>query len=67
MGTLKLKDIILIDGTLKLLTGLHIGAGREEIEIGGVDSPVVRDPVTREPYIPGSSIKGKMRMLLSYT
>jgi CRISPR-associated protein Csm3 len=61
---MKLEDILVIEGKIKLLTGLHIGAGNDQIKIGGVDNPVVRDPVTKEPYIPGSSIKGKMRMLL---
>ena len=61
---MKLKEIVEISGELELLTGLHIGAGNDNIEIGGMDNPVVRDPVTKEPYIPGSSIKGKMRMLL---
>lgn len=46
------------------LTNLHIGAGRESFEIGGVDNPIIRHPITREPYIPGSSLKGKMRSLL---
>lgn len=55
---------IQITGKIRCLTGLHIGASKENIEIGAIDSPVVRDPVTREPYIPGSSIKGKMRSLL---
>lgn len=55
---------IQIIGKIKCLTGLHIGASKENMEIGAIDSPVVRDPVTREPYIPGSSIKGKMRALL---
>lgn len=55
---------IQITGKIKSLTGLHIGASKENMEIGAIDSPVVRDPVTREPYIPGSSIKGKMRALL---
>ncbi len=55
---------IQITGKIKCLTGLHIGASKENMEIGALDSPVVRDPVTREPYIPGSSLKGKMRALL---
>src|SRR3989338_7056307 len=55
---------IIITGTLECLTGMHIGASRENMEIGAIDSPVVRVPVTREPYIPGSSLKGKMRALL---
>lgn len=55
---------VLISGKIKCLTGLHIGASKENMEIGAIDSPVVRDPISREPYIPGSSIKGKMRALL---
>ena len=52
---------------ITLLTGLHIGGNKESIEIGGLDNPVIRDPITYEPYIPGSSIKGKMRSLLEAT
>jgi len=55
---------ILVKGKIICLTGLHIGSSKENMEIGAVDSPVVRDPITREPYIPGSSLKGKMRALL---
>ncbi|HFQ88917.1 MAG TPA: type III-A CRISPR-associated RAMP protein Csm3 [Desulfobulbus sp.] len=53
-----------IRGTIVCETGLHIGGGNDVIEIGGLDNPVIRHPVTREPYIPGSSLKGKMRSLL---
>ena len=60
----KLLGKIVISGTIKTLTGLHIGASKDDIEIGGIDAPVVRDPVTRQPYIPGSSLKGKLRCLL---
>lgn len=60
----KLLGKVIISGTLKCLTGLHIGASNENMEIGSIDSPVVRDPITREPYIPGSSLKGKLRALL---
>lgn len=63
MGRLLLGKVT-ISGTLECLTGLHIGASRENMEIGAIDLPVVRDPITREPYIPGSSLKGKMRSLL---
>ena len=61
---MQLKDILLIEGEIEVLTGLHIGAGNDEIKIGGTDNPVVRDPVRNEPYIPGSSLKGKMRSLI---
>lgn len=60
----KLLGKITLFGTLECLTGLHIGASKENMEIGALDSPVVRDPLTLEPYIPGSSLKGKLRALL---
>ena len=60
----KLIGKIEIKGELECLTGLHIGASKENMEIGALDSPVVRDPMTMEPYIPGSSLKGKLRCLL---
>ncbi len=60
----KLVGKVQIDGELECLTGLHIGASKETMEIGALDSPVVRDPVTQFPYIPGSSLKGKLRALL---
>jgi len=49
---------------IEILTGLHIGAGNDAVQIGGVDSSVIKDPVTSLPYIPGSSLKGKIRCLL---
>ncbi|MTJ49987.1 type III-A CRISPR-associated RAMP protein Csm3 [Dolichospermum sp. UHCC 0259] len=45
-------------------TGLHIGGGGENLDIGGLDKPVIRDPLTKYPYLPGSSIKGKLRATL---
>ncbi|MDR2503938.1 MAG: type III-A CRISPR-associated RAMP protein Csm3 [Deltaproteobacteria bacterium] len=63
---MKLTNIIIITARLELLTGLHIGAGDGEMHIGGVDNPVIRHPLTRVPYIPGSSLKGKMRSLLEW-
>lgn len=52
--------------TIKLLSGLHIGAQDTEMRIGGVDNKVIRNPIDNMPYIPGSSIKGKVRSLLEY-
>jgi CRISPR-associated protein Csm3 len=49
---------------MELITGLRIGDSKESTEIGGVDAPVVRRKDNQQPYIPGSSIKGKMRCLL---
>jgi len=57
---------VIFKGKLECLTGLHIGYSKEKFEIGGVDSYVIRDPNTNLPYIPGSSLKGKMRSLLSF-
>lgn len=56
-------DIRLVTGKIHLVTGLHIGAGNDDIHIGGIDNPVVKD-VDGMPYIPGSSLKGKIRALL---
>lgn len=53
-----------ITGTLKCETGLHIGGSADQIEIGGVDLPIIKHPVNGEPFIPGSSLKGKMRSQL---
>lgn len=63
---MKLVESQKILGQIELLTGLHIGAGKDAIEIGGIDSPVVKHPHTGEPYIPGSSLKGKLRCLMEW-
>lgn len=63
---LQLRKIEKLQGHLKLLSGLRIGASEGEIRIGGVDNQVIRHPYTNEPYIPGSSIKGKVRSLLEW-
>ncbi len=63
-----MKQIALkkITGKIRVVTGLHIGAGNDKVEIGGMDNPIIRNPLTQEPYIPGSSVKGKMRSLLEW-
>ena len=56
---------IVIKSTLEVVTGLHIGGSKENVEIGGIDNPVIKVATRRnQPYIPGSSLKGKMRSLL---
>lgn len=55
---------IKITGQIEVVTGLHIGASDVYAAIGAANSPVVRDPMTQQPIIPGSSLKGKMRTLL---
>lgn len=56
----------ILRGKIECLTGLHIGGSKEKLQIGGVDSIVIRNPRNQHPYIPGSSLKGKMRHLLEY-
>ena len=62
-NSVNLYGRVFITGRIKAITGLHIGRGSEALEIGGVDSPIIRDPLTNKPYIPGSSLRGKMRSL----
>ncbi|MGF6907604.1 type III-A CRISPR-associated RAMP protein Csm3 [Fusobacterium sp. PH5-44] len=64
---MKIKKIKMITGELELLTGTKIGGSSDTIEIGGNDNPVIRNPLTQELYIPGSSLKGKMRMFAEWT
>ena len=54
---------VFIGGDIRAVTGLHIGGAAGALEIGGVDSPVIRNPLGNQPYIPGSSLRGKMRSL----
>ena len=56
---------ILIQCRLKVLTGMHIGGSSAFSAIGAVDSPVINDPTTKQPILPGSSLKGKLRTLLA--
>lgn len=63
---MKQKTLKKITGIIEVKTGLHIGAGNDRIEISGMDNPIIRNPLTQEPYIPGSSIKGKMRSLMEW-
>jgi CRISPR-associated protein Csm3 len=56
-----LKGVLEIEMVMECLTGLRIGAGPEAMEIGGAENLVVKDPLTRLPYVPGSSLKGAMR------
>src|SRR5690349_22933087 len=60
---LKLIGKLILEGELNCQTGLHVGAGKGSLEIGGSDNPVVKDAFGR-PYVPGSSLRGKIRSLL---
>ncbi len=61
--TIRLYGRIILEGDIKAVTGLHIGGSPGALAIGGVDLPVIRNAVDQRPYIPGSSLKGKMRSL----
>jgi len=63
---MQLTKIQTLEANLVLLSGLRIGASEGEIRIGGVDNQVIRNPHSDEPYIPGSSLKGKVRSLLEW-
>lgn len=54
-----------IKGDIITLSGLHIGTSAAFSPIGAIDNPIIKDPLTNLPYIPGSSLKGKMRSLLA--
>ncbi len=64
VATLSVKARVFVRFKLRALTGLHIGGTAGGIAIGGIDNPVIRDPLSNRPYIPGSSLKGKIRSLL---
>lgn len=58
---MKLKEVVVIAGKIRCVTGLSIGGSSTALEIGGIAKEVVKNPLTKDPYIPGSSLKGKMR------
>ncbi|HXG67493.1 MAG TPA: type III-A CRISPR-associated RAMP protein Csm3 [Blastocatellia bacterium] len=62
----QLKATVTIHGKIECVTGLHIGGSGSGYEIGGMDNPVIRNPRDGFPYIPGSSLKGKMRSLMEW-
>ncbi len=59
-------NILKLTGEIELLSGLHIGGGDDTMKIGGIDNGVIKDINSDKPYIPGSSLKGKMRSLLEW-
>ena len=60
---LRLIGKLILEGEMHCETGLHVGAGKGSLEIGGSDNPVVKDSFGR-PYVPGSSLRGRIRALL---
>jgi len=63
--TIKMKEIVEFKGRLNVLgSGLRIGGSKESTGIGETDNPIIRHPISKLPYVPGSSVKGKIRSLL---
>lgn len=60
---IQLKARVIFVGEIEAKTGLHIGGSPGALAIGNVDMPVIRNLRDGKPYIPGSSLKGKMRSL----
>jgi CRISPR-associated protein Csm3 len=61
---MKLIKKIIIKGQIETLTGLMIGGTNNAMGIGGPDKLVIRNSINDQPFIPGSSLKGKLRSLL---
>ncbi len=61
MTDINLYGRVFIEAEIVAVTGLHIGGSGAGLEIGGLDKEVIRNPLTSRPYIPGSSLRGKMR------
>ncbi len=55
---------VFISGKIIAETGLHIGGSKTAIDIGGIDLNVIKT-AQGVPFIPGSSIKGKLRTILA--
>lgn len=66
MAEPRLVEVWKIEGRIVVETGLRIGAAQETMEISGLDNPIIRNPANGEPYIPGSSLKGRMRSLAEW-
>jgi len=60
---LRLLGKVIIKGKLELKTGMRIGGTSGGLKIGGLDLNVITDALGK-PYIPGSSLKGKLRSLI---
>ena len=61
MNEINLYGRVFISTSIRTRTGLHIGGSGAGLEIGGLDKEVMRNPLDNRPYIPGSSLRGKMR------
>lgn len=62
----RLLETRVVTGQIEVVTGLRIGGSVETMEISGMDNPILRNPANQQPYLPGSSIKGKLRSLAEW-
>lgn len=64
----KLDKKIFIKGKVIAVTGLHIGGSDVGLAVGSTDNVIIRCALkNNQPYLPGSSLKGKMRSLFEKT
>lgn len=61
---MRLLKTVKYKGEMELLSGLEVKGSSNDLTIGGADSEVIKNPITKMPYVPGSSLKGKLRSLL---
>ena len=66
MSEYKFLGNLILTGKIRCKTALHIGGSKDAYEIGGMDNPVIKT-IRGVPYIPGSSLKGKLRSLLEWS
>ena len=62
----RIIEIRRLTGTIEVVTGLRIGGNQEIMEISGLDNPIIRNPANAEPFIPGSSLRGRLRSLAEW-
>lgn len=62
----KIVHTHVLRGQIEVVTGLRVDGSQDTMEISGLDNPILRNPANEEPYLPGSSLKGKMRMLAEW-
>ena len=65
-GQYRQLELKSITGVVRVKTGLRIGGSQAVMEISGIDNPIIRNPANDDPYIPGSSLKGKLRALTEW-
>jgi len=61
MAPLRKTGHYVVTGEIELISGTRIGGSDDVLQIGGTDLTCIRDPASGKPYIPGSSLKGRMR------